>query len=327
MPLIESCFIPPRLLAGGHSQTLWPVLFRPRIVPQYVRQRLELPDGDFIDLDWTLAAGPGEARSGKMALVIHGLEGHAHRKYVLGMAQALRAAGWDICALNHRGCSGEPNRLPRTYHSGETDDVHTALESAIAQGPYAQAALVGFSMGGNQVAKYLGEDPGRVPGELCGAVAVSAPLDLEASVTVLERGASRLYQAYLMRSLKEKIRAKHTMHPSQLPLDCLPTMRTFREFDDTYTAPLHGFADASDYYARCSGGRTLDAVAVPLLVLNAADDPFLGPECFPQEIAQQNPALFLEMPSHGGHVGFVPRRGWPSWPEVRAVEFLGGCAL
>ncbi len=322
MPIVTSNFVPPPLIAGGHLQTLWPVMLRPRPELAYERERLELADGDWIDLDWALAAGPGGARSDRVALVIHGLEGHSRRKYVLGMARALLAGGWDVCAMNHRGCSGEPNRLARTYHSGETGDVHAALTRAVSRGGYGRAALVGFSMGGNQVAKYLGEDPGRVPEAVCGGVAVSAPLDLASCVRVLERGASRLYQAYLMRSLKEKIRAKHAAFPAELPLDGLDAMRDFREFDDAYTAPLNGFADAEDYYARNGGGRTLGAVRVPLLVINAKDDPFLGPECYPWDAAGRNAALFLEAPEHGGHVGFVPRGGWPSWAEVRAVKFL-----
>ncbi|WP_028588677.1 YheT family hydrolase [Desulfocurvus vexinensis] len=322
MPLVPSAFCPPPLLRGGHVQTLYPFVLRPRVPVEYRRERLELPDGDFLDLDWSPAPEPDGAQSSRLALVIHGLEGHSRRKYVTGMALALNRAGWDVCAMNHRGCSGEPNRLARTYHSGETADLHTALTRALAAGGYSRAALVGFSMGGNQVAKYLGEDPGRVPPQVCAAVAVSAPLDLAASVRALERGAARLYQGYLMRSLKAKMRAKAALLPGALSTAGLDAMRTFRQFDDAYTAPLNGFADAADYYARNGAVRVLEGVGLPLLVLSAADDPFLAPECYPRAQARASATLHLETPATGGHVGFVPGDGGPYWSEARAVEFL-----
>lgn len=327
MPLIrESAYDPgSAYLRNGHVQTLYPVLLRPKPPVDYRRERLELPDGDFLDLDWSLAAGPGGERARRVALVIHGLEGHSHRKYVQGMVRALNAAGWDCCAMNHRGCSGEPNRLARFYHSGETDDPHAALCHALAAGGYARAAMVGFSMGANQILKYLGEDPDRVPAELAAAVTVSAPCDLGACARVLESGFSRLYQAYLMHSLKAKVRAKHEAFPAELPVDRLARMRTFREFDDTYTAPLSGYADAADYYARCSSLPVVSAVRVPVLVLNAQDDPFLAPECYPRDQALASAWVYLETPARGGHVGFALNgAGGPYWSELRAVEFLNG---
>ncbi|MCK9239028.1 alpha/beta fold hydrolase [Desulfocurvus sp.] len=327
MPLVPSAFCPPFYLRGGHVQTLYPFLLRAPVPVDYRRERLELPDSDFVDLDWSLAAGPGGARAARVALVVHGLEGHSRRKYVRGMVRALNAAGWDVCAMNHRGCSGEPNRLARTYHSGETGDLHAALVRALGAGGYASAALVGFSMGGNQVAKYLGEEPGRVPPQVRAGVAVSAPLDLAASVRALERGPARVYQAYLMRSLKEKMRAKAAAQPGALAGlpqgPGLDAMRTFREFDDAYTAPLNGFADARDYYARNGAVRVLEGVGLPLLVLCAADDPFLGPECYPRALARASAVLHLETPATGGHVGFAAARSAATYAENRTVEFLG----
>lgn len=324
MPLIEDAdFRPPRWLAGGHLQTLYPVLRRPVPPVDYARERMNLPDGDFLDLDWSLAAGPGGARSSRLALVIHGLEGHSRRKYVRGMVRALNAAGWDCAAMNHRGCSGEMNRLPRFYHSGETGDVHAVLGHVLATGDYAEAALVGFSMGGNQTLKYLGEDPGRVPAAVRAAVAVSAPCDLAACALVLERGFSRLYQAYLMQSLRGKVRAKHEQFPQRFPVDGLARLTTFRQFDDTYTAPLHGYADASDYYARCSSLPVLGSIGVPTLILNAQDDPFLADECYPEAVARTHPFVHLESPGTGGHVGFVAGGAdSPYHSERRAVQFL-----
>lgn len=323
MPIVHNADFPHAFwLGNGHVQTLCPALMRPKYRFPYVRERLELTDGDFLDLDWSLASG-GEQRSDRVALVVHGLEGHAGRKYVRGMVAALNAGGWDCCAMNHRGCSGEMNRLARMYHSGETEDLHAALTHALDAGAYGRAALVGFSMGGNQTLKYLGEDPARVPDRLKGAVAVSAPCDLGSCAVVLEEGFSRIYQAYLMRSLKEKVRIKHATFPEQLPVDGLDSMRTFREFDDTYTAPLGGFASADDYYHRCSSLRVLDAIRTPALVLNAVNDPFLGAECYPMGIADASEYLHLEMPATGGHVGFaMDGIAGPYWSERRAVEFL-----
>ncbi|WP_461208715.1 hydrolase [Desulfocurvus sp. DL9XJH121] len=321
MPVIhESAYQPKALhLRSGHLQTLTPVLLRPRPEVDFQRTRLELDDGDFLDLDWSPAPGEG----GRLALVIHGLEGHSRRKYVRGMVRALNAAGWDCVAMNHRGCSGEMNRLPRFYHSGETDDVHAALTHALDRGGYERAALVGFSMGANQILKYLGEDPGRLPKELAAAVSVSAPCALDACCRVLETGFAQVYQAYLLRSLKAKVRAKHALFPDSLSLAGLAGMRTFRQFDDTYTAPLAGYADASDYYARCSSLQFLDSIRTPVLVLNAKDDPFLAPECYPREQALASAWIYLETPESGGHVGFALNgASGPYWDERRAVEFL-----
>ncbi|MBU1002675.1 MAG: alpha/beta fold hydrolase [Proteobacteria bacterium] len=324
MPVLEhSPYTPSPWLANGHLQTLYPVLRRPVPPVDYTRERLDLPDGDFLDLDWSLAAGPGGQRAARVALVIHGLEGHSRRKYLRGMVRALNAAGWDCVAMNHRGCSGEMNRLARFYHSGETDDVHSALTRAIAVGGYAQAALLGFSMGGNQILKYLGENPERVPAQVLGGVAVSAPCDLAACALVLERGFSRVYQAYLMRSLRHKVREKHEIFPHRVSVDRLSRMITFHEFDEAYTAPLNGFADAADYYARCSSLRVLEGIRVPVLVLSALDDPFLAPECYPQDLARASQFVHLETPQTGGHVGFALNgAAGPYYSELRAVEFL-----
>ncbi|BBD09144.1 YheT family hydrolase [Desulfovibrio ferrophilus] len=304
-------------------QTLYPVLRRPTLSLEYTRERLTLPDGDFLDLDWSLAPGSQGQRAGGVALVIHGLEGHSRRKYLQGMVKALNGAGWDCVAMNHRGCSGEMNRLARFYHSGETDDVHSALTYAIGAGQYNRAALVGFSMGGNQTLKYLGEDPQRVPVQLQCAVAVSAPCDLAGCARVLEQGFSRVYQAYLMRSLRQKVREKHEIFPDRIPVDGLSRMTTFREFDDAYTAPCNGFRDAADYYEKCSSARVLEGIQIPVLTLSAQDDPFLSEGCYPYDMARGSQWLHLETPQTGGHVGFaVNGAAGPYYSEQRAVEFL-----
>lgn len=319
MPICPpSPYQPPFPFTYGHLQTLYPTLLRklPPTSPQ--RQRIETPDGDFLDIDWHLA---GEAHGQGVVIVSHGLEGNSRKKYPLGMARHLNSLGWDVVCLNFRGCSGEPNRLPRSYHSGVTDDLHTVLRHALATGGYRKAALIGFSMGGNQTLKYLGEDPAKVPAEVIAAVAFSVPCDLASSSRRLERFDNRLYMQYFMKGLREKVKVKAEMFPELLDIEGLGGMRTFFPFDDKYTAPIHGFRDAMDYYTRCASLQFLDAIRVPTLLVQAADDPFLTESCYPRAEAEASSYLHLEIPDYGGHVGFM-QPGEVYWSEERAAKFL-----
>jgi predicted alpha/beta-fold hydrolase len=236
------------------------------------------------------------------------------------MAAALIAAGWDVLAWNFRGCGGEANRLPRFYHSGETGDLSAVIEHAGAT--YSHIALIGFSLGGNMTLKYLGE--GRVHPSVVAGVGISVPVDLAASSRALDRQwANRVYLRRFMKSLVTKVRAKAARFPEQFDIDGAGAIRTFAQFDGRYTAPLHGFRDAEDYWARSSARQFLSRITVPTLLLNALNDPFLAPECFPYEEARTNPALFLETPDSGGHVGFLDLvHGLQPWSERRVVEFL-----
>jgi uncharacterized protein len=315
MPLKPSDYRPPWWLRNGHVQTLFPFLFRRVARVPYVQERISTPDKDFLDLDWLRSSRT------RLAVISHGLEGSSRAKYVRGMALALQRRGWDVLAWNFRGCSGEPNRCPRLYHSGVTDDLHLVLTHALGVGGYAHAALVGFSMGGNQILKYLGENPGLVPRQVRAAAAFSVPCDLEGAATAMARPENRIYMARFLRSLRAKIREKSRRFPGCLSLDGLAAMRTFQEFDDRFTAPLHGFADARDYYRSSGAIRFLETLALPVLLVNAADDPFLGPSCFPRQQARAHPFLHLECPEHGGHVGFAGRMPL-YWSESRAAEFL-----
>ena len=239
------------------------------------------------------------------------------------MALAFHRAGWDVVAWNCRGCSGEPNRQLRFYHSGSSDDLGTVVDHVLAAGRWSELGLVGFSLGGNQTLKYLGEQGGAIDARVGGAVAFSVPCDLAASSVRLGEWQNRLYMARFMKTLREKVRGKERLFPGQLPLAGLDEMRTFRQFDDRYTAPLHGFVDAQDYWDQCGSLRFLADIRVPALLVNAADDPFLAGRCFPRDEAEANDAFFLEVPPHGGHVGFVTR-DQTYWSESRAVQFLGG---
>jgi uncharacterized protein len=315
MALIPSAYCPPWWLCHGHLQTLYPFFLR-RVAPvHYRRERIATTDNDFLDLDWLHS---GQKR---LAVISHGLEGSSRAKYVRGMGLALLEQGWDVLAWNFRGCSGEPNHCPRLYHSGVTDDLHTVLTHGLQAGGYAQAALVGFSMGGNQILKYLGEDPGKVPHQVRAAAVFSVPCDLEGAARAMARLENRIYMYRFLRSLRAKVREKNRRFPGLFDLNGLGDVRTFHEFDDRFTAPLHGFAGAPDYYSSSSAERFLESIAIPALLINAADDPFLSPTCFPRSLARSHPFLDLECPDHGGHVGFTAT-GPLYWSEARAVEFL-----
>lgn len=321
MPIVDSsAYRPSFLFWNGHVQTVYPTLVRPVPATHPEPERIATPDGDVLDLDWHRAEG---GRAPRLAVISHGLEGSARKKYVAGMARALTADGWDVLAWNFRGCGDGPNRLLRFYHSGDTDDLHTVLTHGLDRRAYATAALIGFSIGGNQVLKYLGENPGRVPAAVAGAVAFSVPCDLTGCARVLARRSNRLYMEYFLRSLRAKARQKNATFGNVLDLTGLDAMTTFDEFDERVTAPLHGFAGAADYYRRASCLPHLGAIRVPSLLVSAVDDPFLSPSCYPSKVAAASRRLFLEIPRSGGHVGFVERnRENRYWSEKRAAAFL-----
>jgi len=308
-------FRPPPGLGGGHRQTLVPHLLRRGPAVAYRRERLDLPDGDFLDLDWI----DGDDAS-RVAVVAHGLEGSTQRAYVRGMAAALAADGWSVCAWNLRGCSGEPNRLLRAYHSGATDDLDAVVRHVTARGA-TRIGLVGFSLGGNLTLRWLGEQGAGVPPEVVGAVGVSVPVDLAGASRAMERGLRRVYVRHFLRKLSAKAHQKAGAFDGAPDAARARAARTFHAFDDGFTAPIHGYASADDYYARASARPLLTSIAVPTLLVNALDDPFLGPSCYPSAEAAANPLLTLLTPRTGGHVGFLQRDG-RYWSEDVAVRFL-----
>ncbi len=314
MPVLSSQFQSPRFLRNGHAQTILPVLFPRRIRLPMTRERLELPDGDFLDLDWARAGRP------RLALLTHGLEGGSTQTYIRGLAATLLAAGWDVLAWNFRGCSGTPNRLLRAYHSGDTGDLGTVLAHAAPD--YPAIALVGFSLGGNVVLKYLGEAPPH-PAIVAG-VAISAPIDLAACARQLDqRWSNRLYLRRFLVSLAGKIAVKARLFPGQLDATGVGRMRSFQEFDDRYTGPLHGFRDAADYWEKSSARQFLPRITLPTLLLQPQNDPFLAPSAYPWAEAEASAHLHLEAPESGGHVGFLDlTHGLQPWSERRIAEFL-----
>lgn len=313
-------YTPPLWARSGHVQTVWASLGRRVPTVPYVRERIATDDGDFLDLDWATVEAAERKTDRILAVISHGLEGNTHRTYVQGMAHALRDSGHDVLAWNFRGCSAEPNRLRRSYHSGATDDLRRVMQHAEVEG-YARFALVGFSLGGNLTLKFLAEEDEHAQARIQAAAAISVPVDLAAGAAHLARWSNRGYMAYFMRKLRSKVREKATRFPD-ISTDGLDAMRTFQAFDDAYTAPVHGFRDAQDYWARCAAKPHLHRIAVPTLILNAADDPFLPKACYPHAEAAANPNLTLEVPAYGGHVGFVTERG-PYWSERRVAAFFG----
>jgi hypothetical protein len=318
--LVPSTYTPPPLLSGGHVQTLYASLVRRVDFAYDRRERIDTPDGDFLDLDW--AEEHSGADPERVAILTHGLEGSADRGYMRGMAHTLVRRGWDVCAWNLRGCSGELNRQVATYHSGKTEDLARVVEHVLAQG-YATVALVGFSLGGNMTLKYLGERGPAVDDRIRGAVAFSTPVDLKASSHQIGRVTNWHYTQYFLRSLRDKIRQKADRHPNGVRTDALAHIRTLRDFDDAYTAPLNGFRDADTYYREASSKPLLKDLTVPTLLVNAANDPFLADTCYPTAIADGHPRFTLEVPASGGHVGFVTfNDAGEYWSERRAASFL-----
>ncbi|WP_026462996.1 YheT family hydrolase [Adhaeribacter aquaticus] len=318
MPLISSSYSNnPFYLFNGHLQTIVPSLFRVVDHVKYRRERITLPDTDFLDLDWV------EVQSKELAIVSHGLEGSTDRPYIKGMVSALNKANIDALAWNYRTCSGESNKLLRTYHLGATDDLHLVINHALNQQKYHTIYLIGFSAGGNITLKYLGEDPAVLPKEIKKAAVFSVPCHLRSSADKLSTPFNQIYLKRFLKSLEEKLTSKAVLFPDELNLTDYHQIKSFWEFDNRYTAPMHGFKDADDYYTHCSSVFYIKNIQVPTLLVNALNDPFLAPPCFPVEEANENPSFFLEMPRHGGHVGFPEGNLTVSYyAERRAVEFL-----
>lgn len=315
MPLLPSTYRKPWYLWNCHAETIVPSLFRKVEGVAYERQRLELPDGDFLDLDW-LRGG-----FGRCLIISHGLEGSSERHYVKGMARYFYDRGWDVLAWNCRSCSGELNRLPRFYHHGATEDMAAVVEEAM-RAAYPIIALAGISMGGSLTLKYLGERGAQVPRVIRAAAAFSVPCDLGASAARLEQRGMEFYKNRFLKKLGRKIQAKAARFPDVISAEGFSRIRTFRDFDNRYTAPLHGFADADDFYARAACLPFLPAITVPTLLVNAHNDPFLTPSCFPQTIAKSHDHLFLEVPPTGGHTGFSLAGAPHNAMEMRAWEFI-----
>lgn len=309
---------PPRWLAHPHLQTIYASLVARAPGVEYRRERWETPDGDFVDVDFV--DGPRDAPS---VHLFHGLEGSSRSHYARAMMHAVRRRGWRGSVLNFRGCSGEPNVRPRAYHSGDSEEVDWVLRRLRERlGPPALFAA-GVSMGGNALLKWLGERGEDAKACVDRAASVSAPMDLMAGGDALGRGFAMVYTRHFLVSLKSKSRETIRRFPGLHDDDAVQRARTLRDFDNAFTAPVHGFRDTDDYWTRSSAKPWLAAIRVPTLVLNARDDPFMPESALPTE-REVSDAVTLEFPPKGGHVGFVsgPFPGNIDWLPGRLLHFF-----
>lgn len=295
-------FHPAWWVRGGHAQTLWGKFFRRPIALPVRRERWDTPDGDFLDVH-RLDAEPDAPR----LVFFHGLEGTIRSHYISGLFAEARRRGWGADLLIFRGCGHEPNRTPRFYHSGETSDPAYVIDRVRAEHPDSPILLAGVSLGGNVLLKLLGERGRALSPQILAAAAVSVPFDLERSCRHISRGFSKVYDRHFVRTLRRKAVRKLSAHPGLFDRFALDRAGSIYDFDDAVTAPVHGFASAHDYYSRSSSLGFLAGIQRPTLLLNAVDDPFLPSSVLDEvrAVAARNPFLTLELPEHGGHVGFV----------------------
>lgn len=316
MPIIPSNYNPPFLFKNGHFSTIYSGIIRKVIGLVQERERIELNDGDFMDLDWSYAATP----SSEVVILLHGLEGNAQRPYITGSAKQFNTFGIDACAVNYRGCSGETNRLFRSYHSGATEDLEAVINYILKEKKYTRIYLKGFSLGGNMILKYLGE--GRsLPKEIKGAIAVSAPVNLHSSLIELLKPKNIMYAQRFKKRLVEKLQSKKILFPKSISDADIAKINTLKDFDDIYTSRAHGFKNALDYYQKSSSLQFIHAINTPTLIINAKNDSFLGDQCYPSIEARQNESVQFEQPLYGGHVGFYDQKNI-TYTEKKALKFV-----
>ncbi|GAX61487.1 hydrolase of the alpha/beta-hydrolase fold [Candidatus Scalindua japonica] len=318
MPLIHrSNYCPPLFLQNGHIQSIYPTLFRKFDTGFYQRERIFTPDDDFLDIDWS------KIGSNKLAIISHGLEGSSHRNYVVGMVKILNRNGWDALAWNYRSCSGEINRQLRFYNSGTIDDLEFVIQHAVKAGSYKEIVLIGFSMGGNLTLLYLGNKGCQVESKIVKSVVFSVPCDLKASTQELARFKNKIYMKRFLKTLHQKIKDKMKIMPNQINDDDYNLIKNFKDYDDRYTAPLHGFNNAEDYWKKCSSKQFIPEIKIPTLMVNASNDPFIADGCYPVNETSNSKYVYLEIPRSGGHVGFIQfNKDKSYWSEKRAIKFL-----
>ena len=322
-PLPESApYSAPRWLPSGHLQTIYAAKLMPRPAVAYRRERWDTPDGDFIDLDW--AEDPSLGADAPLVVLFHGLEGSSRSHYALALMAALRTRGMRGVVVHFRGCSGELNRLPRAYHSGDAPEINWILRRLRAQNSDVPMFAMGVSLGGNALLKWLGESGEAAAQVIDAAAAVSAPLDVMAMGDALGQGFNLVYSRNFLQTLKAKSLAKLERHPGLYDAAAVRASRTLREFDDLVTAPLHGYKNTDDYWTRASSKPGLRNIRVPTLVINARNDPFLPAVALPRPV-EVSGAVTLEQPDDGGHVGFVGGNlpGDFNWLPQRVLGFFG----
>ncbi len=320
MPVIKSTDYNPIFpLTNGHLNTIFPAVFRRQSLPAYRRERITTPDDDFLDIDHLHTGNKG------LAILCHGLEGSSASQYIQGTARILHADGWDVTAMNYRSCSGEMNQQLRMYHSGATVDLDTVIRHMESE--YERIVLVGFSLGGNMVLKYLGDGVYSMNEKIEKAVAVSVPLDLMGGSIEISKRKNIIYDWRFLKTLRAKAFEKHQQYPDQIRIENLNKVKTLSDFDNYFTGPIHGFKDAADYYKKCSSKQFLTSIKIPTLILQAQDDPFLSESCFPIKEAKANKEVTLLLSKYGGHVGFSLPSQQQYWEELKIKEYLSDTGL
>ena len=304
----------PGILFNAHLETIFPSLLRSVTVQPYQRERIETDDHDFLDLDWL------SRKSKKLVIISHGLEGNTNRSYIKGMAKSFSENGFDALAWNYRGCSEEMNRQLRFYHSGATDDLDCVVKHAIGKNQYEEIYLIGFSLGGNLTLKYLGE---RTPDSIIKkSIVFSVPLNLHSSCIQLSKPTNWIYSNRFLKSLKNKVIEKSKVMQG-IDLNGIEKIKSLIQFDDHFTAPLHGYRDAIDYYQQCSSLYFLKNISIPTHIVNAQNDPFLSEDCYPVDQLKNHSFVSFESPEHGGHVGFAQfNKNGLYWSEECALNFI-----
>lgn len=322
MPLLNKSLYTPKSypFLNGHLQTLIPGVLRKVEGVVYERERLELSDDDFVDLDWVFR------KKKSLAVLSHGLEGDSQRQYILSAAKFFAQKDWDVLAWNCRSCSGEMNRQLRLYNHGEIEDLREVLQHAMQKYDYEQVVLLGYSMGGSINLKYASVYADDLAAPISHVLAFSSPLDLKESIKAVIAKGNYLYRNFFRKQLTHKVRLKAKQFPNQLDVNNFSKVKTWWDFDKYFSAPMNGFEDVEAFYHQASAKNFVPKIKTPSLLVNAYNDPIIPSTCSPIELAKHNDYFYLEMPEEGGHVGFtLPDKGEEfSWMEYRAWEFIGG---
>ena len=318
MPILQSSYLPSRIWQNPHVSTIYPSAFRKVNGVNYTRERLELSDGDFLDLDWSKSS----ANNHKLAIFTHGFLGNSTRPYLLGGVKAFNLANYDALAWNHRGLSGENNRFEKITTHGSSNDLEEIINYVLSKKQYTEIILVGYSKGGNISMKYAGQKAENIPSEIKKIIAISSPTDLQGSVDVMGKN------GFYTERFKTKL-IKFLLNRSELidnqTLKYFSKFKYLDDFTDNYIAPLHGFKDGRDYYEQCAAMQFVDKIRVPTLILNAKNDPVLSESCAMLDVAKHSDYIFSEVPNHGGHCGFFqPNSDGIYWGDKRIVEFVEG---
>lgn len=310
-------FHPPYWMRNAHLQTVLNVYLGDHPHVPLRRERLNTPDGDFLDLDWMV-----QNQSVPFVIACHGLEGNSRARYMMRLVKLAQEAGWNAVSMNFRGCSGEPNNLLRAYHSGETGDLDFVIQTVLQRYPANFIYLTGFSLGANVICKWLGEQADGISPNIKGAASCSAPYNLHASQKIMDSGIRRFYVEYFMQSLRRKVIEKHSRFPGTFNLKRAKRSFSFQTIDDSFTAPVHGFRGYVDYYTQSSSMQYLPHIQIPTLLIHALDDPFTSIETLPNPEQINNPNLHYFYQQHGGHLGFYDKYARSYWLSQQIIYWF-----